>query len=129
MLSIGRAQRVIGCTAYLTTGENRRQIDAEARVVKEREMQQKVIKAKDEQLAKLRETIKSLQLAAKELKEAKNKMEKELTDTINARDATIKTLEKMVEDRDGTVTALLVEKEKLQKQVGRLGVWKWLPRE
>ena len=129
MLSIGRAQRVIGCTAYLTTGENRRQIDAEARVVKEREMQQKVIKAKDEQLAKLRETIKSLQLAAKELKEAKNKMEKELTDTINARDATIKKLEKMVEDRDGTVTALLVEKEKLQKQVGRLGVWKWLPRE
>ena len=92
-------------------------------------MQQKVIKAKDEQLAKLRETIKSLQLAAKELKEAKNKMEKELTDTINARDATIKKLEKMVEDRDGTVTALLVEKEKLQKQVGRLGVWKWLPRE
>ena len=129
MLSIGRAQRVIGCTAYLTTGENRRQIDAEARVVKEREMQQKVIKAKDEQLAKLRETIKSLQLAAKELKEAKNKMEKELTDTINARDATIKKLEKMVEDRDGTVTALLVEKEKLQKQVGRLGVWERLPRE
>ena len=129
MLPIGRTQLVIDRTAYPTLGENRRQIDAEARVVKEREMQQKVIKAKDDQMVKLRETIKNLQLNIKELKEAKNKMEKELTDTIKARDATIKKLEKMVEDRDGTITALSVEKEKLQKQVSRLGVCKRPPRE
>eukprot|EP01052_Picozoa_sp_SAG31_P013771 SAG31_NODE_837_length_11633_cov_18.437663_7_plen_989_part_00 len=91
--------------------------DAEKRVEKEREKQEKKIGEKAKQIEKLKDSVKALKIAAKEEKTAKDKLKVELEGIISERDATIKKLEKTIKDRDGSIAALMAEKENLQKQL------------
>lgn len=93
---------------------------ADKKQKQEHEKHAKVIASKDEQLSKLRDTVKNGKLQIQELRDQKAQMKKQWESEVQALEKTVAKLEKTIANRDATIEKLQEDKVGLEATIKKL---------
>ena len=89
----------------------------EKKLEREKEKNAKVVSAKDEQLTKLRDTVKNMKLQIQELRDQKAQMQKQWDKQVKDFEGKVAKLEKTIEAREGAIAKLKEEKKGLHDDI------------
>ncbi len=93
---------------------------SEKKLQQEKEKNAKIVASKDEQLSKLRDTVKNGKLQVQELRDQKAQMKKQWESEVQTLEKKVSKLEKTIENRDATIEKLKEDKAGLEATIKKL---------